>query len=122
MILSRGVVRQIAFRKRSAIFKKVADFIYDLPAPVNLRAMWTIGRVLGLVLVRQILRGLLLSFHYIADWERAFSHVVQVERDVVRGWFWRRCHANGARAIMLFLYLHTARGLYFDSFATYPKL
>ena len=122
MGLSRDIIRQVAFRKRRAMLKKIADFIYDLPAPVNLRIIWTIGRILGLVLVRQLLRGILLSFHYVADWEKAFNCVIHLERDVVRGWFWRRCHANGARAIIFLLYLHTARGLYFDSFSLYPKL
>ena len=78
--------------------------------------------MLGLILFRQIFRGFLLSFHYFPDGEKAFSRVAFIERDVNDGWFWRGIHANGARAIMLFMYIHIARGLYFDSYSVYPRL
>lgn len=43
--------------------------------------------MLGFILVRQILSGFLLSFHYFPDREKAFSRVVHIERDVNYGWW-----------------------------------
>lgn len=42
-------------------------------------------------------------------------------RDVNSGWFLRYTHANVASFFFLFLYLHTARGLYYSSYKT-PRI
>ncbi len=78
--------------------------------------------MLGFILFSQILSGFLLSLHYFPDREKAFARVAHIERDVNYGWWWRGVHANGARLMMLFIYIHIGRGLYFDSYSTYLRL
>ena len=41
-----------------------------------------------------------------------------IMRDVNSGWFLRYTHANVASFFFLFLYFHTARGLYYSSYKT----
>ncbi len=71
---------------------------------------------MGLCLILQVVRGLLLSFHFIAGAERAFSRVVAICDELRGGWFLRALHANGASFFFICLYLHIGRGLYYNSF------
>lgn len=54
--------------------------------------------------------------HYYRDRETAFFSVRHIIRDVNLGWLIRIFHANGARIFFLALYIHVARGLYYNSF------
>lgn len=90
--------------------------LIDLPAPINISIWWNYGSLLGLCLVIQTATGLFLSIHYVSDIEIAFSSVAHISRDVNYGWLIRAAHANGASIFFLFLYLHTARGLYYNSY------
>lgn len=89
---------------------------FDLPTPSNISAMWNFGSLLGLCLGTQLLTGLFLAMHYTADIDFAFSSVVHICRDVSYGWLIRNLHANGASIFFICLYLHIARGLYYESF------
>lgn len=54
--------------------------------------------------------------HYYSSRDLAFSSVRHIMRDVNNGWIIRITHANGARIFFIRLYLHMARGIYFNSF------
>nr|YP_010262546.1 cytochrome b [Bregmaceros mcclellandi]UIX24714.1 cytochrome b [Bregmaceros mcclellandi] len=89
---------------------------FDLPTPSNISSMWNFGSLLGLCLIVQIATGLFLAMHYTANIDFAFSSVVHICRDVNYGWLIRNLHANGASMFFICLYLHIARGLYYESF------
>lgn len=96
--------------------KLVNSALIDLPAPVNISIWWNYGSLLGLCLVIQTATGLFLSIHYVPNVEIAFISVAHIARDVNYGWLLRAAHANGASLFFLFLYLHTGRGIYYNSF------
>nr|BAC23256.1 cytochrome b [Bregmaceros nectabanus] len=89
---------------------------FNLPTPSNISAMWNFGSLLGLCLIIQLVTGLFLAMHYTANIDFAFSSVVHICRDVNYGWLIRNLHANGASMFFICLYLHIARGLYYESY------
>jgi len=96
---------------------KIINFsLVDLPAPINISIWWNYGSLLGLCLIIQTATGLFLSIHYVPNIEIAFSSVAHISRDVNYGWLIRAAHANGGSIFFLFLYLHTGRGLYYNSY------
>jgi len=54
--------------------------------------------------------------HYTPHIENAFLSVERIMRDVNSGWLLRYFHANGASFFFAVLYLHIARGLYYNSY------
>lgn len=104
------------FRTTHPVIKIINSSLIDLPAPVNISIWWNYGSLLGLCLVIQTATGLFLSMHYVPNIEIAFASVAHISRDVNYGWLIRAAHANGASIFFLFLYLHTGRGLYYNSY------
>nr|YP_009371272.1 cytochrome b [Styloperla spinicercia]ARR75393.1 cytochrome b [Styloperla spinicercia] len=98
------------------LFKIANNALVDLPAPSNISSWWNFGSLLGLCLGLQIITGLFLSMHYTAHIDMAFSSVAHICRDVNYGWFLRTLHANGASFFFICLYLHTGRGMYYESY------
>nr|YP_009408668.1 cytochrome b [Elysia timida]ANP26535.1 cytochrome b [Elysia timida] len=92
-----------------------------LPSPVSISIWWNGGSILGLLLGLQIVTGLFLSMHYTADLVNTFSSVIHIVRDTPGGWLFRNFHANGASLFFVFIYLHMARGLYYQSYMTQPR-
>jgi ubiquinol-cytochrome c reductase cytochrome b/c1 subunit len=92
-----------------------AQFI-DFPTPRNLNYMWTFGGILMFMLGVMILSGLVLSMHYQASDQLAFSAVQKITRDVNYGWLIRNIHMVGASMFFLAVYIHMARGLYYGSY------
>jgi ubiquinol-cytochrome c reductase cytochrome b subunit len=74
-----------SFRQKNLGVKILSSVIYDLPAPVNLSAMWNFGSLAGVCLAIQILRGLFLVIHYRPDVNLAFFSVSHIARDVNYG-------------------------------------
>nr|BBD21704.1 cytochrome b [Plakobranchus ocellatus] len=97
------------------------EHLTALPSPVSISIWWNGGSILGLLLVLQILTGLFLSMHYTADLVNTFSSVIHIVRDTPSGWLFRNFHANGASLFFVFIYLHMARGLYYQSYITQPR-
>nr|ABU45749.1 cytochrome b [Cardinalis sinuatus] len=103
-------------RKNHQILKIINNALIDLPAPSNISSWWNFGSLLGLCLITQIITGLLLSMHYTADTNLAFSSVAHMCRDVQFGWLIRNLHANGASFFFICIYFHIGRGLYYGSY------
>jgi len=72
-------------RKRNPFAKVVSGFIYDNPAPPNLRVMWNFGSILGFCWVIQVLSGLLLACYFTADIKNAFDSLAYITREVHNG-------------------------------------
>nr|YP_010568198.1 cytochrome b [Pellorneum malaccense]UZC57618.1 cytochrome b [Pellorneum malaccense] len=103
-------------RKNHPLMKIINDSLIDLPTPSNISTWWNFGSLLGICLITQIITGLLLSMHYTADTNLAFSSVTHICRDVQFGWLIRNLHANGASFFFICIYLHIGRGIYYGSY------
>lgn len=106
------------FLKSNPIFSLLNSYLIDSPQPANISYMWNFGSLLGICLLIQILTGVFLAMHYTPNVDLAFISVEHIMRDVNSGWFLRYTHANVASFFFLFLYFHTARGLYYSSYKT----
>jgi len=71
---------------------------------------------MGMILVIQIVRGVLMACHYTPSVDLAYSSVVHINRDVHGGWLVRSLHSNGASFFFGCAYGHMGRGLYYHSF------
>ena len=94
----------------------INSLVVDSPLPSNLTYLWGFGSILGLALVVQILTGVFLAMHYVADTELAFMSVEHIMRDTLNGWILRYAHSNGAGMFFIVVYIHMARGLYYGSY------
>ncbi|MBV9511412.1 MAG: cytochrome b/b6, partial [Caulobacteraceae bacterium] len=90
--------------------------LMDFPTPKNLNYWWTFGGILAFCLATQIITGVVLAMHYVADANLAFNSVEHIMRDVNYGWLIRFIHANGASMFFLAVYIHMFRGIYYGSY------
>jgi len=88
--------------------------------PVNLNWNWNWGSLAGVMLVSQMLTGVLLAMHYVADVLSAFSSVQHLMSDVPGGMVIRNVHATGASLFFGVVYMHLLRGIYARS-GTAPR-
>jgi len=86
------------------------------PTPISLTYAWSFGSLAGLSLVIQMITGLFLSSHYVADTNLAFYSIEYIMRDVPNGWLLRYVHSNGASMFFIVVYAHMVRGLYYGSY------
>ncbi len=94
----------------------LSNHLREYPTPKNLNYWWTFGGILTFCLIVQIVTGLTLAMHYIADSDLAFASVEHIMRDVNYGWLIRYVHANGASMFFLAVYIHIFRSLYYGSY------
>lgn len=99
--------------KKTEIIKVLNNSLWDLPSPSTITYFWNFGSTLGICLIIQIVRGLLLTLHYTAYAEERFLSVVQIMREVWGGWIIRFIHINGASIFFFFIYLHLFRGIFY---------
>src|SRR6202789_4251884 len=92
------------------------DTMTTFPTPRNLNIWYTFGGILTFCLAVQILTGVVLAMHYVANADMAFDSVEKIMRDVNYGWLIRYLHSNGASMFFLAVYLHMFRGLYYGSY------
>lgn len=92
------------------------EFFISYPAAINYTYLWNFGFYSFFCLLLQILSGLFLSMHYIAEPTLAFGSVEHIMRDVNSGWLLRYIHANGASFFFIAVYIHVFRGLYYFSY------
>ena len=104
------------FDKRLPLLTLFAGHVLAYPTPKNLNYWWTFGGILTFCLITQIITGLVLAMHYVADANLAFASVEHIMRDVNYGWLLRYLHANGASMFFIAVYLHMARSLFYGSY------
>ena len=88
----------------------------EYPTPKNLNYWWTFGGILTFCLFGQIITGIVLAMHYVAQADLAFESVEHIMRDVNYGWLIRYFHANGSSMFFLAVYIHIFRSLYYGSY------
>jgi ubiquinol-cytochrome c reductase cytochrome b subunit len=92
------------------------DTVQTFPTPKNLNIWYTFGGILTFCLAIQIITGIVLAMHYVANAGLAFDSVESIMRDVNYGWLIRYMHSNGASMFFLAVYIHMFRGLYYGSY------
>lgn len=101
---------------KSAIVDIARSLAIVYKAPLNLSTMWNFGVYSLVCLAIQITSGVILAMHYTPHIDLAFLSVEHIMRDVNNGWLIRYIHANGASMFFIVVYLHTFRGLYYNSY------
>nr|SPC34979.1 cytochrome b [Paraleius leontonychus] len=101
--------------KKDPIMKTIKTSLLDLPTPTSISFLWNMGFLLGMTLVLQIVTGLVVSMMYNSDAKEAFTSMVKIMQDINTGWVTRMLHMNGASLFFILLYIHTGRGIYFNS-------
>ncbi len=104
------------FDSRLPVTRLFYDSFVAYPIPRNLNYWYTFGGILTVVLAVQIVTGVVLAMHYVADADIAFESVEKIMRDVNYGWLLRYIHSVGASMFFLAVYIHMARGLYYGSY------
>jgi ubiquinol-cytochrome c reductase cytochrome b subunit len=74
------------------------------------------GSLLGLILILQIIRGVVLSMRFSAHSDVSFDTLIFITQDIGYGWLLRLVHSTGASFFFLIVYLHIGRGLYYGSY------
>ncbi len=92
------------------------DTMTTFPTPRNLNIWYTFGGILTFCLGVQIVTGIVLAMHYVANASMAFDSVESIMRDVNYGWLIRYIHSTGASMFFLAVYIHMFRGLYYGSY------
>lgn len=111
----------MTFRKSHPLIKIINSTVIDLPSPANLSVNWNYGSLLGLVLVIQLVRGIILATRFSGHVDISFDSVILLYQDSNYGWLIRLVHSTGASFFFLFIYLHIGRGLYYGSYV-FPEL
>jgi ubiquinol-cytochrome c reductase cytochrome b subunit len=104
------------FDERLPATRLMYDSFVAYPIPRNLNYWYTFGGILSFMLGVQIVTGIVLAMHYVADADLAFESVEKIMRDVNYGWLMRYLHSNGASMFFLAVYIHIFRGLYYGSY------
>lgn len=102
--------------KINPILKIINNSVINLPTPLNISIWWNFGSLLGICLIIQIISGFFLSIHYVPNIEIAFYRIIHIIQDVNYGWLFRLIHINGASIFFICIFIHTGRGLYYNSF------
>lgn len=103
-------------RKSHPLIKILNNTLVDLPAPANISINWNYGSLLGLVLIIQLVRGIVLATRFSGHVDISFDSVIRLYQDSGYGWFIRLIHSTGASFFFLFIYLHIGRNLYYGSY------
>jgi len=66
------------------------------PVPVNITYWWNFGVLALLCLAIQLITGIFLAMHFVANADLAFLSFEHIMRDIQYGWLLRYVHSNGA--------------------------
>lgn len=59
--------------------------------------------------------GFLLSLHYTSDIVHSYSSVIHIIQDITYGWYLHYLHSIGASIVLVVMYLHIGRSLYYGT-------
>jgi ubiquinol-cytochrome c reductase cytochrome b subunit len=84
--------------------------------PRNLTLWHTLGSVLVVCFLIQIVTGMLLLMYYVPEVSKAFDSVTFISNTVPFGWLVRRIHAMTSHIFVLALFLHLLSTLYMRAY------
>src|ERR1700744_3419567 len=101
---------------RLPLMRFAHDTMLSFPTPRNLNFWYAFGAILTFMLGIQIVTGIVLANHYVANSNMAFDSVEGIMRNINYGWLLRYMHANGASFFFIAVYAHIVRGMYYGSY------
>ena len=90
--------------------------------PRNINEWYSLGSVLLVIFVLQIVTGMLLMVYYVPDADKAFKSVTFIMNEVPYGWLIRLCHAVGSNMMVAVLILHMLSTLVMGSYKSPREL
>jgi ubiquinol-cytochrome c reductase cytochrome b subunit len=69
----------------NSIANAISKHIVVYPTPTNLSYAWSFGSLAGIFFSLQMITGIFLAMHYIANADLAFNSVIHIMRDVNNG-------------------------------------
>lgn len=66
-------------------------------------------------LVNQLITGILLASYYTSDISHSYSSVIHIIQDITYGWYLHYLHSIGASIVLVVMYLHIGRSLYYGT-------
>lgn len=88
----------------------------DLPIKYSLNYYWCRGFIISVFMLIQIVRGIILSFVYVADSFTRFSVVMKFYKDSLYAWCLRYWHIWGVNVLFLLFFIHMGRSLYYSRY------
>merc|ERR1711976_1036994 len=95
--------------------------LQSYPCPLIINFFWNFGFLLGVAIMLQIVTGIFLALHYTSDLNSACSSLFFLIREIFYGWCLRYLHSSGASFVFLFLFLHLARSIFYNSYFYNPN-
>lgn len=89
-------------------------------SPSNFNYWYNFGVIALYALFAQIITGILLAMFYNPSASLAFASIININNDIIYGWWLRGIHANGASLFFFVVYIHILKGLYYGSFS-FPR-
>lgn len=105
------------FFKKNVIVNLLHHSGVTYPVPSNITYWWNFGVLALVCLIIQVITGIFLAMHFVANADLAFISVEHIMRDIQYGWLLRYVHSNGASMFFLVVYVHLFRGLYYGSYS-----
>lgn len=101
--------------KHNPLIKIVTNSLTDLPTPRRINYIWNLGSILGICIMAQIIRGIVLATQYTAQIQNTFETVIHISRDTRIGFLFRFIHLNIASLFFIIVYIHILRGIFNNS-------
>src|SRR5512140_2449132 len=100
---------------RLGVKELVEDYLTGYLLPRNINFWYSMGSILLVIFVIQVVTGILLLVYYIPEADKAFTSVTAIMNTVPYGWLIRMCHAVGSNMMVLFCLMHMLSVLFMGS-------
>ena len=115
-----GFIRFLSLNNNALLFKFVNKFLLTYPSSINLSYLWDFRFLALICLGIQIVLGIFLAMHYVANGTLAFVSIEHIIRNMHYGWLSRYTYVNGASVFFIVVYLYIFRDFYYSSY-TYSR-
>ena len=99
----------------------IKSHLQSYPTPIHINSFFTLGFLLGITIILQIITGIFLGLHYTSDINSSYYSVFFVIREIYYGWCLRYFHSSGASFVFIFLFLHISKSIYYGSYFYNPN-
>jgi quinol-cytochrome oxidoreductase complex cytochrome b subunit len=84
--------------------------------------LYTLGSAALFIVVNQAVTGILLTIYYVPTPDHAYDSIQYITTQVAAGWMIRGLHHWGASALVVMVFLHMLRVIFFGSYKFPAKL
>ncbi len=104
------------------LYKSFYIHYMNYAAPRNLNNSYSLGFILSILFLIQIITGFFIIIYYIPQEAWAYKSVSFLMKDVKGGWLTRYLHTNASSLIFVLLYLHIGKNIYYGGFSKNSKI